>query len=348
MDIINLHSFALEVIKILFFAFFLTAFSINIFLQKKAKKFLQPIRAEGPQSHIHSKKNTPTLGGIFFVCGTILTATLFTKNIFDPYFLLLTVFVLAFSAIGLTDDLMKIFCGNSKGFRGSYRISLQFTISAIAIICLYLINPLYLKPSLNITLFNNYQLYLGFLMPFFMMIFIVGIANATNLTDGLDGLLSIPAIITIFCIILLAILASDPALATKYRVDFLQNINAIIPFMIAMIGSIFAFLFFNFKPAKIFMGDVGSLAIGATIAIGSAILRQEFIMFFVCGLFIIEALSVILQVLSYKIRKRRIFLMAPIHHHFEKKGWSELKVVIIFWLFSLILALFTGLIFLNS
>jgi phospho-N-acetylmuramoyl-pentapeptide-transferase len=190
---------------------------------------------------------------------------------------------------------------------------------------------------------------LGVLYVLFATLVVVGTGNAANLTDGLDGLVSVPAVINLFSLIIIIIMVSDTEISTKFRILNIKNARELIMFCLALSGAILAFLIYNLKPAKIFMGDVGSLAIGSSLGTMAVILKQELVFGIISLLFVIEAASVILQVGSYKLRKKRIFLMAPLHHHFEKLGWSEKKVVRTFWLASLIFSLIglSGLIFNN-
>lgn len=297
-------------------------------------KFFQPIRADGPQTHLETKKKTPTMGGIFIVLATLATTALFI-DFTNRYILVVCAVFITFSAIGLTDDLMKVLYKNTKGFRGSIKIIIQFTIIGIAFLWLGSIDDIHFSNRVFLPFGHGHYVALGIaLYVLFVNVVIVGTSNAVNLTDGLDGLVSVPTIISLCCLILLIYASSTPELAQSFHVPHVKFSGELIFFCIALIGATLAFLTFNLKPAKIFMGDVGSLAIGSVLGLIAIIVKQEFIFFVISILFVIEAASVILQVGSYKIRKKRIFLMAPLHHHFEKKGWSEQKVVRRFWLAS--------------
>lgn len=301
-------------------------------------RFFQPIRESGPSSHLLTKQKTPTMGGIFIILATLITTLLFI-DFTNRYILAVIVVLLTFSAIGLTDDLMKVFYRNTKGFRGSVKLIIQFAIIGAVFLWLGVINPIHLESRVFLPFGQGHYIAIGIVLyVLFVNIVIVGTSNAVNLTDGLDGLVSVPAIISLSCLILLTYASSSPELAHKFSVPHVKFSGELIFFCIALIGSILAFLTFNLKPAKIFMGDVGSLAIGATLGLIAIIVKQEFIFFIISILFVAEACSVILQVGSYKLRKKRIFLMAPLHHHFEKLGWGETKVVKTFWAVSLLFA----------
>ncbi len=323
------------------FSYFLSTFSIKAFLNFINHKSIcrQPIRSDGPQNHTTEKKNTPTFGGIFIILATIITTILFA-NVKNQYILVILLIFTSFGFIGLTDDLLKVIYKNPNGFKGSYKIIIQFLIIGLTYIWLGQIDEIHNNNRIFFPIFNHFSIGIGeTIYILFFTFVIVGTSNSVNLTDGLDGLLSIPAIINLICLIVLIISASHNFYAKDLKIPYIKNSSELIYFCLALIGAIIGFLQFNLKPAKIFMGDVGSLAIGSALGLIAIITKQEFVFFFISLLFVIEAMSVILQVGSYKIRKKRIFLMAPIHHHFEKLGWSEKKVVRIFWLTSLIFAI---------
>jgi len=309
-------------------------------------QFFQPIRESGPATHLATKQKTPTMGGIFIVLATLITTLLFV-DITNRYILVVSVVMITFAAIGLTDDLMKVLYKNSKGFRGSIKIVIQFSIICVAFVWLGVIDDIHFKNRIFLPIGSGYYITLGIVLyVLFVNFVIVGTSNAVNLTDGLDGLVSVPAIINFCCLIFMIYAASSPALASKFQLPQVKFSGELIFFCISLIGALLAFLTFNLKPAKIFMGDVGSLAIGSVLGLIAIIIKEEFIFFIISILFVAEAVSVILQVGSYKIRKKRIFLMAPLHHHFEKLGWSEQKVVKSFWAASLVFAVLGLIIFL--
>jgi len=323
----------------------ISSYIIGFFSIKKyigfmnSKNLFQPIRSDGPESHLKTKKRTPTMGGIFIILATLATTFLFI-DIFNRYILIVSSIMLCFAIIGMVDDLMKVLFKNSKGFRGSYKIIIQFLVIGLAFLSLILIDPVHGLGEIFFPLNNHFSITL--ILPLyivFVTMVIVGASNSVNLTDGLDGLVSIPVIINLLCLILLIHASSTPDLANKFRVPLVLYSGELIFFCISLIGAILAFLTFNLRPAKIFMGDVGSLGIGSVLGLIAIIVKQEFVFFIISLVFVCEALSVIIQVGSYKLKKKRVFLMAPLHHHFEKKGWSEQKVVNSFWLASIIFAI---------
>ncbi len=319
--------------------------AITLFLKHIASKgrFHQPIREVGPQSHL-LKKNTPTMGGIFIVLSTIISSFLLLDLSTMYIWIMLMVFI-TFSLIGLTDDLMKVIYKNPQGFRGSIKLVIQFLIIGIAYIWLDIVNPTHATTRVFLPFGGVGAVTLGTLYVLFIAIVIVGTANAVNLTDGLDGLVSVPVIISLICLMVLVYIASNSILSYSFHVPFIRNSLELLFFNAILIGAVLGFLQHNLRPAKIFMGDVGSLAIGSALGLNAVIIKQEAIFFIIALLFVIEALSVILQVSSYKLRKKRIFLMSPLHHHFEKLGWSENIVVRRFWIISLFCALLGMLIF---
>jgi phospho-N-acetylmuramoyl-pentapeptide-transferase len=324
-----------------FAAFLFSFFSIKNYIKFASNnpKFFQPIRKTGPETHLASKQKTPTMGGVFIILSTLASVLLFT-NLSNRYIWVVLIIMITFAIIGFIDDFLKVFYRNSKGFRGSYKIIIQFSVISLTFLWLGIIDLIHLEGKIFLPFQENFYLILPLaIYILFINLVIVGSANAVNLTDGLDGLVSIPAIINLLCLIFMIFASSSSVLATKFQVSEVKFSGELIFFCFAMIGSIIGFLCFNLKPAKVFMGDVGSLSIGASIGLIALIIKQEAVFFIISLLFVIEATSVILQVGSYKIRKKRIFLMAPIHHHFEKLGWSEQKVVKNFWLASLIFAL---------
>lgn len=322
----------------------LSSYVIGFFSTKKFinfihhKQIFQPIRSDGPATHL-AKKKTPTMGGIFIVLSTLLTTLLFLDLSNSYIWITLFVFI-SFAAIGLTDDLMKVLYNNPQGFRGSLKLVIQFTIIGAAFLWLGSVDPTHFKSRVFLPIGHGHWISLGVtLYVLFVTFVIVGTSNAVNLTDGLDGLVSIPSIINAICLSILIFIATNSDLARKFQVPSVVNTNELIFFCFILIGAILAFLTFNLKPAKIFMGDVGSLAIGSVLGLIAIIIKQEFVFFIISILFVCEACSVILQVGSYKLRKKRIFLMAPLHHHFEKLGWGEKKVVRTFWAASLVFAM---------
>lgn len=327
---------AFSIIGSLIISYLVSFFSIKGYINKvkKNNSLIQPIRGCGPESHIKEKSNTPTMGGIFIIFGTMVSIALFS-NIQNSYIKLISIIFISFALIGFIDDVMKVVYKNPQGLKGSIKIIAQFIIIGLAYIQLGKINPIHNYNAVFFAIGDGFFLEIAsWLFILFISFVIIGTANGTNLTDGLDGLVSLPVIFSLITLIILINFASDQNLAFNSKVPYIESSKDIIIFCTSLIGALSAFLTFNIKPAKIFMGDVGSLAIGAALGIIAVILKQEFIFFFIALIFAIESISVILQVSCFKITKKRILLMAPLHHHFEKIGWSENKIVLIFWIFS--------------
>jgi phospho-N-acetylmuramoyl-pentapeptide-transferase len=312
-------------------SFFITFLSIKygIRLLREWQGKGQPIRDDGPQTHL-KKAGTPTMGGIFIIACTTISSLIFcslTKELMTILFVMLS-----YGFIGFMDDYAKVKKQNSKGIRAKLRLLLEFIVAAAVI---FFLNP---PTSINIP-FCVYEIELRIFYYILASIAIVGSANATNLTDGLDGLLSGPVIMVFTCFLASCyMIVSGIYPEGKYGLSL--NNDAIINLMmfcVLIIGVFLGFLWYNVNPAKIFMGDVGSLAVGGIIGTIAVMLRQEIYLVIIGGVFVVEALSVIIQVFSYKTRKKRVFLMAPIHHHFEKMGLDENTVVMRFWIVSLIL-----------
>ncbi len=337
-DLFFLENFWLKFFACLAASYLLASISIKFFINFVTNKTIcrQPIRESGPETHLKTKKNTPTMGGIFIVLATIITSLLFL-DLSNTYIWIVLLVFTSFSMIGLTDDLLKVIYKNSNGFRGSIKLIIQFLVIGIAFIWLAYIDPVHASNKVFLPIgHHGHFVKLGFLYVLFITFVIVGTSNAVNLTDGLDGLVSVPAIINLACLILLIFHVSDYEVTQEFHIPYIKNSTELIFFCATLIGAILGFLQFNLKPAKIFMGDVGSLAIGSALGLIATITKQEAVFFIISLLFVAEAMSVILQVGSYKLRKKRIFLMAPLHHHFEKLGWGEKKVVARFWAMSLI------------
>jgi len=321
-----------------FLSFILCFFGIKYFLLLVKKKQIctQPIRSDGPESHIIGKKNTPTMGGLLIIGATLISSLLLLE--LNNYILITFLVMISFAAIGFIDDYMKVTGRGSRGLRGSIKLTIQFLIVGLVILGLQMTDNAYFDSNIVIP-FSNYSIDIGIFYIFFATLVIVGSGNATNLTDGLDGLVSVPAIINLACLSLIIYLVSDAKIAATLNITHIRNIGELIMFCAALIGAISAFLIFNVKPAKLFMGDVGSLGIGASLGVIAIILKQELVFGIISLLFVAEALSVIIQVTSYKLTKKRVFKMAPLHHHFEKLGWSERNVVKRFWFISVIFAI---------
>jgi len=314
----------------------------------------QFIREEGPQAH-QKKAGTPTMGGVLIVLSTAIPSLLWA-DLTNPFILLSLFALFAFAAIGFVDDYAKVSKQRNLGLSGKTKLSLQFLVSFIVGISLLLLatRSVYstqlmipflkrLHPELVIhSLLTSPHLCPLAFVPFlvFVSLVITGSSNAVNLTDGLDGLAIGCTVIAAGALTVLTYVSSNYRWATYLEIQYIPRIGELTVFCGALVGASLGFLWYNAHPAEIFMGDVGSLSLGGTLGVIAVIIKQEILLFFVGGIFVVEALSVILQVGSFKLRGKRIFRMAPIHHHFELLGWSESKVIVRFWIAALVFALF--------
>lgn len=297
----------------------------------------QPIRADGPSSHF-SKKGTPTMGGLLILI-SITVSTLLWANLLNPYVWVLLFVLLGFGLTGFLDDYLKLTENNSKGISGWQKIGLQAAISIVACVWMISLENGSMGTTLTIPFFKSIFLDLSYFYIPFVLVVLVGTSNAVNLTDGLDGLVSIPVIMTTFVFMVIAYLVGRIDYAAYLHVYYVVGAGEMVVFCGALIGAVLSFLWFNTHPAQVFMGDTGSLALGGVLGALAVATKHELLLLVAGGIFVIEALSDIIQVASFKIRKKRVFLMAPIHHHFEKKGWSETTVVMRFWIVSILMAL---------
>ena len=302
------------------------------------KKIVNPIRDDGPDDHIIKKIGTPTMGGLVILIGIIFSVVLWTdiKNIY----ILFTLYILiSFGLLGALDDYKKIKNNNSTGVSFRFKLFSQILISIIGISFLtYYLDYQEFK-NLYFPFFKDLFINLGwFFIPFSVFV-IVGASNAVNLTDGLDGLATVPVILVAVCFAFISYVAGNIIFSDYLQITYIEGTGEISIFCGAIIGSCLGFLWFNAPPAKIFMGDTGSLSLGGSLGAIGIITKHEIVLAITGGLFVLEALSVIVQVVSFKLTGKRVFKMAPIHHHFEKKGWPESTVVIRFWIISIILAL---------
>jgi phospho-N-acetylmuramoyl-pentapeptide-transferase len=302
-------------------------------------KLGQYIRQEGPQSH-HQKAGTPTMGGILINLA-ILIPTLLWADIMNPYIWIILFVTLAYGAIGFMDDFQKLARRRNLGLTFRQKFTLQFGIAFVAgMLIAYLpqIRNAY-STSLTFPFIKDVVVDLGIFYILFLMIVIVGSSNAVNLTDGLDGLAIGSVVVAAGTYTLLTYAAGNYRVAEYLRIAWVPGAGELAVFCGAMVGASLGFLWFNAHPAEIFMGDVGSLALGGAIGCLAVMIKQEILLLFVGGLFVIEALSVIIQVISFKTTGRRVFKMSPLHHHFELSGWRETKVVVRFWIIAIIFAL---------
>ncbi|MEM1378205.1 MAG: phospho-N-acetylmuramoyl-pentapeptide-transferase [Pseudomonadota bacterium] len=297
----------------------------------------QPIRADGPQTHF-KKAGTPTMGGLMILCG-IVGSVLLWGNLGNPYVWVVLAVTFGFGMIGFYDDYLKVTKQSDKGFSGRMRLGLEFLIAGIAAYVIMQIGNQPFSSSLAVPFFKDFLINLGiFFIPFAAFV-VVGAGNAVNLTDGLDGLAIVPIMIAASAFGLIAYLSGNAIFADYLQIHFVPGTGELAVVLGAVIGGGLGFLWFNAPPAAIFMGDTGSLALGGLIGTIAVATKHELVMIVIGGLFVMEALSVIIQVAVYKMTGKRVFLMAPIHHHFEKLGWTESQVVIRFWIIAVILAL---------
>ncbi|MES2335466.1 MAG: phospho-N-acetylmuramoyl-pentapeptide-transferase [Pseudomonadota bacterium] len=308
---------------------------IELLRRKQGKG--QPIRDDGPQSHF-SKAGTPTMGGLL-ILSALMISTLLWARLDNPYVWIVVLVTLGFGLIGFADDYAKVTKQNTKGVSGKVRMGLGLLIAALASYAAAQFHPPELTNQLAFPFFKNALVNLGIFFVPFGMIVIVGAANAVNLTDGLDGLAIMPVLIAGGTLGVISYVVGNANFAEYLDVHFVPGTGELLVFSAALFGAGLGFLWYNAPPAAVFMGDTGSLALGGALGAIAVSTKHEIVLAIVGGLFVIEALSVIIQVLYYKRTKKRIFLMAPIHHHFEKKGWAEPQIVIRFWIISVILAM---------
>tara|TARA_X000000950_G_scaffold275821_1_gene362768 strand:+ start:948 stop:2036 length:1089 start_codon:yes stop_codon:yes gene_type:complete len=309
-----------------------------ISLLKKIQKKGQPIRTDGPKNHIIFKAGTPTMGGLLillaFSVSTILWASL--NNIY--IWIVLGVAIL-FGLIGLIDDWLKVSRMNSNGLKSYQKIIPQFFVAFFAAWMISENTPQDLQNTLSIPFLKDSILFLGiFYIPFTILV-IVGSSNAVNLTDGLDGLAIVPVMIAAGSLAVIAYVVGNINFSNYLQLNYVPGVGEITVLLGAIIGSGLGFLWFNAPPAMVFMGDTGSLSLGGVIGVTASASRHELILIIIGGLFVLETVSVIVQILSFKLTGKRIFRMAPLHHHFEQKGWAESTIVIRFWIIAVILAL---------
>ena len=322
------------------FAFFLTLFigpSIIRWLKMKQREG-QPIRTDGPESHLLTKKGTPTMGGLMFLLSAAAT-TLLWADLGNGYVWVVLFVTVGYGAIGFGDDFLKLTKRNSKGLRGRVKLLAQFLIGAIATFAAMEIAPPALATGLAIPFLKDVLLPLGwFFLPFAALV-MMGASNAVNLTDGLDGLAIVPVMMAAASFALIAYLVGNSNFAQYLQLHYVPGTGELAVFCGALCGAGLGFLWFNAPPAMVFMGDTGSLSMGGALGAISVITKHELVLAIIGGLFVLETVSVIVQVVSFKATGRRVFRMAPLHHHFEKKGWAEPTIVIRFWIIAAVLAL---------
>lgn len=305
---------------------------------KKKQGEGQPIRLDGPESHLVTKKGTPTMGGALILFSLFLS-TLLWSNLLNPYVWIVIGVTFGYGLIGMYDDYLKLTKRDTKGLSGKLKLFFQSGIALAATYAIYTLGKPEYASTLTFPFFKDLLLDLGGFYFVFALCVIVGSSNAVNLTDGLDGLAIVPVMIASFCFALISYLVGNAVFSGYLQLHHVVDAGELSVFCGALIGAGLGFLWYNAPPAKVFMGDTGSLAVGGALGTIALIVKHELVLFIIGGLFVIEAISVILQVGYYKLTKKRIFLMAPIHHHFEKKGWAESTIVVRFWIIASILAL---------
>lgn len=309
---------------------------IELLRRKQGKG--QPIRADGPESHLRTKKGTPTMGGLL-ILSALTVSTLMWARLDNGFVWIVLLVTVGFGLIGFADDYAKVRRQTHAGVSGRVRLAIGFVIAAAAGTAAMWLHPEPLTGRLAVPVFKSLLIDLGFLFVPFAMIVIVGAANAVNLTDGLDGLAIMPVMIAATTLGIIAYAVGRVDFTSYLDVHYVPGTGELLIFTAALAGGGLGFLWFNAPPAAVFMGDTGSLALGGALGAIAVVTKHEIVLAIVGGLFVVEALSVIIQVLYFKRTGKRVFLMAPIHHHFEKKGWAEPQIVIRFWIISLILAL---------
>ena len=308
---------------------------INYF---SAKQIHNPIRDDGPSEHIVKKIGTPTMGGLMILLG-VFSGVLLWGDLSNPYNWFLIYIAASFGLLGAYDDYKKIKKNHSSGLSSKFKIIIQIILALIGIFIIYNFSESTEIKNLYFPFFKNLVINLGwFFIPFYLFI-LVGSSNAVNLTDGLDGLATVPVILVAACFAFISYVTGNIVFSGYLQIPYIEGVGEASIFCGSIIGACLGFLWFNAPPAKIFMGDTGSLALGGSLGAVGIITKHEIVLAITGGLFVLEAISVIAQVVSFKLTGKRIFKMAPIHHHFEKKGWPESTVVIRFWIISIILAM---------
>jgi len=319
----------------------LTAMILSLLIEKRLTAWLkryqigQMIREDGPRSHLN-KSGTPTMGGLMILVAT-LTAMFIWADLTNDYVRLLIFTMILFGAIGFWDDYLKCVKKNAKGLPSRHKFGLQLFAATLAAIGLYR-SPAY-STVLSVPFFKNVHPDMGLWYIPFAIFVIVGASNAVNLTDGLDGL-AIGPIVIVFATYMIITYVTGHQVFSKYLlIPHIEGAGEVAVFCGAVVGAGLGFLWFNAYPASLFMGDVGSLSLGGVLGVVALISKHEILLAWVGGVFVVEALSVMIQVASFKSRGKRVFLMAPLHHHFELKGWAEPKVIVRFWIVSFVLAM---------
>jgi len=324
------------VVTALLFVFLFGPSMISTLRLKQGKG--QPIRTDGPQSHLLTKKGTPTMGGLMILSG-IVVATLLWANLTNPYVWVVLLVTLGFGMIGFYDDYLKVTKQTHNGLSGKARLAIEAAIAGVAVAVIMSVGRAGLSTSVAFPFFKDLLLNLGIFFVIFGAFVIVAAGNAVNLTDGLDGLAIVPVMIAAGSFGLIAYLSGNVVFADYLQIHYVAGVGELAVICGALMGAGLGFLWFNAPPAQVFMGDTGSLALGGLLGTVAVATKHEIVLAVVGGLFVLEAVSVIVQVASFKLTGKRVFKMAPIHHHFEQLGWTEPQVVIRFWIIAVVLAL---------
>jgi phospho-N-acetylmuramoyl-pentapeptide-transferase len=324
----------LGILSALILSFVMAPFLIK---HLKLRKIAQSIRSDGPKSHL-DKTGTPTMGGVTVLLSMII-ATILWADITNEYILITLFVTLGFGIIGFIDDYKKLKYNNSAGMSAKMKILSQSLVALIAIFYLYIFVDNEITTTLILPYIKDFQWQMGFLFIPLAFLVIVGSSNAVNLTDGLDGLAIMPTVMVGGALGVFAYVAGHIYFADYLGLPYVANSGELIVFCGAMVGAGLGFLWFNTYPAEVFMGDIGSLSLGSALGVTAIIIRQELVLFIMGGVFVAETLSVVLQVISFKTRGKRVFKMAPLHHHFELLGWSEPRIIVRFWIITIILVL---------
>ncbi|MGB6859340.1 MAG: phospho-N-acetylmuramoyl-pentapeptide-transferase [Pseudolabrys sp.] len=324
------------IVTALVFAFLFGGPIIDLLRIKQVKG--QPIRSDGPQSHLLTKKGTPTMGGLMILSG-LLVSTLLWANPKSPYVWVVLGVTLSFGLIGFYDDYLKISKQTHAGFSGRTRLIVEAVIAVAACTALAQLGRGPIATSLVFPFFKELVFNLGWAFVLVGAFVIVGAGNAVNLTDGLDGLAIVPVMIAAASFGLISYLAGNAVFAEYLQIHYVPGTGELAVLCGAVIGASLGFLWFNAPPASIFMGDTGSLSLGGMLGTIAVAIKHEIVLAIIGGLFVLEAVSVVIQVVSFKLTGKRVFKMAPIHHHYEELGWTEAQIVIRFWIVAVVLAL---------
>lgn len=323
----------------------MTALFVSLFFGPAVIRWLrsfqnggQPIRTDGPEGHLLTKKGTPTMGGVLILLG-LVPATLLWADLRNGFVWAVLMVTLGYGALGFWDDWLKVTKRNTKGVSGKAKLVVQAGVGLIAAVWITRLMPVELSSHLTMPFFKEAMINFSILFPLVGMLVMMGASNAVNLTDGLDGLATVPVMLAAGVFGLISYLVGNRVFADYLQLNGVPGTSELAVFLSALVGAGLGFLWYNAPPAKVFMGDTGSLSLGGALGAVAVATKHEVVLAIVGGLFVVETVSVIIQVFWFKRTGRRVFLMAPLHHHFEKKGWAEPTIVIRFWIIAMILAL---------